>query len=169
MTLDTTLLDATQRITPVIRTHRAQAERERCLSAPVVEAMAEAGLWRLGIPRSLGGLEVDPLTCARVVEEVALADSVAGWALTNPMIFAWSCARCRTPGARPSSAAIPVYHVLASHSHQAIPCPGLSGHRPCPFISTCQNATWYTVGAGLAQGATAPGEAPLALVRSFSP
>jgi len=50
MTLDTTLLDATRRMTPVIRAHRAHAERERCLSAPVVDAMAEAGLWRLGIP-----------------------------------------------------------------------------------------------------------------------
>ena len=82
MTLDTTLLDATRRMTPVIRAHRAHAERARCLAAPVVDAMAEAGLWRLGIPRSLGGVEVDPLTCARVVEEVAQADSVAGWALT---------------------------------------------------------------------------------------
>ena len=68
MTLDTTLLDATRHITPVIRAHRAQAERARCLSAPVVDAMAEVGLWRLGIPRSLGGMEVDPHTCARVVE-----------------------------------------------------------------------------------------------------
>jgi len=44
MTLNTTLLDATRRITPVIRAHRAHAERDRCLAAPVVEAMAEAGL-----------------------------------------------------------------------------------------------------------------------------
>src|SRR4029450_3532316 len=99
MTLDTTLLHPTRRITPVIRAHRAHAERDRCLSAPVVDAMAEAGLWRLGVPRSPGGLEVDPLTCARVVEEVALADSVVGWALTNPMIFAWSCARLSDAGA----------------------------------------------------------------------
>jgi len=49
MTLDTTLLDATRRMTPVIRAHRAHAERARCLAAPVVDAMAEAGLWRLGI------------------------------------------------------------------------------------------------------------------------
>ena len=88
MPIDTTLLEAVRRITPVIRAHREQAEHERRLSTPVVDAMAEAGLWRLGTPRSLGGLEVDPLTCARVVEEVAQADSAVGWALTNSMIYA---------------------------------------------------------------------------------
>ena len=126
MTLDTTLLDATQRMTPVIRAHRAHAERDRCLAAPVVEAMAEAGLWRLGIPRSLGGLEVDPLTCARVVEEVALADSVAGWALTNPMIFAWSCARLSDAGAETVIRRSPQCIIVGSPptAIQAIPVPG---------------------------------------------
>ena len=107
MTIETTLLDATRRSTPVIRAHRAQAERDRCLSAPVVDAMAEAGLWRLGIPRSLGGVEVDPLTCARVVEEVAQADSVAGWALTNPVIYAGAVRAYRMLAPRPSADASP--------------------------------------------------------------
>ena len=34
-----------------------------------------------------------------LLEEVAQADSVAGWALTNPMIYAWSCARLSDAGA----------------------------------------------------------------------
>ncbi len=42
-TIDMTLLDATRRITPIIRDHRAQAERERRFATPVVDAMAEAG------------------------------------------------------------------------------------------------------------------------------
>jgi alkylation response protein AidB-like acyl-CoA dehydrogenase len=68
----------------MIRDHRAQAEHERRLSTSVVDAMAEAGLWRLGTPRSLDGLEVHPLTCARVVEEVAQADSETGSLLDSP-------------------------------------------------------------------------------------
>jgi alkylation response protein AidB-like acyl-CoA dehydrogenase len=126
MPIDTTLLEAVRRITPVIRDHREQAEHERRLSTPVVDAMAEAGLWRLGTPRSLGGLEVDPLTCARVVEEVAQADSAAGWALTNPMIYAFSCARLSDAGAETVSQRPP--HVLIVGSTptaiQALPVAG---------------------------------------------
>ena len=61
-----------------------------------VVALGKAGLWRMGTPRSRGGLEGDPLTCPNVVEAVAPADRVAGWALTNPLIDALSWTRRRS-------------------------------------------------------------------------
>jgi alkylation response protein AidB-like acyl-CoA dehydrogenase len=82
--VDTTLLEAGRQIAPVIRAHNDEAERERRFSKPVLAALTEAGLMGMLTPRSLGGLEVDPLTCARVVEEVAAADSAAGWSLSTP-------------------------------------------------------------------------------------
>jgi alkylation response protein AidB-like acyl-CoA dehydrogenase len=173
MPIDTTLLEAVQRITPMIRDYGEQAERERRLSTPVVDAMAEAGLWRMGTPRSLGGLEVDPLTCARVVEEVAQADSAAGWALTNPMIYAFSCARLPDAGAEIVSRRPPHALIVGSPptAIQAIPVAG--GYRVTgrvPFVSTCHNATWYTANARIVE-AEQPlqGTAPPALVRVFLP
>jgi alkylation response protein AidB-like acyl-CoA dehydrogenase len=85
MNVDTTLIDAARHILPVIRDHNAEAERERRLSRAVLDALTNAGLLRMWTPRSLGGLEVDPLTSARVIEEVTGADSAAGWTLVNPL------------------------------------------------------------------------------------
>jgi alkylation response protein AidB-like acyl-CoA dehydrogenase len=97
--VDTTLLEAARQIAPVIRAHNDEAERERCLSKPVLVALTEAGLMRMLSPRSLGGLEVEPLTCARVVEEVAAADSTAGWSLFNLLSWAFISARLPDKGA----------------------------------------------------------------------
>ena len=85
MQVDTTLIEAARRIAPVIREHLTEAERERRLSPPVLAALHDAGLLRMCTPRSLGGLEVDPLTRALVIEEISGHDTAAGWTLTNPL------------------------------------------------------------------------------------
>ena len=99
MHVDTTLIDTARRLAPVIRAHSDEAERERRLSVEVLAALTDAGLMRMFTPRSLGGLEVDPLTCARAVEEVAAADSAAGWSLFNPLSWAFIAARLPDEGA----------------------------------------------------------------------
>src|SRR5215467_197727 len=96
MHADTTLIEAARRIAPVIREHNQEAERECRLSPPVLAALHEAGLLRMCTPRSLGGLEVDPLTRALVMEEVTAQDSAAGWTLANPWTGPISAPVCRT-------------------------------------------------------------------------
>ena len=73
------LLARVQEIAPLVRAHAAEAEEQRRLSYPVVDAMLQAGLYSMSHPKAFGGLEVDPLTMFRVVEEVARQDSAAGW------------------------------------------------------------------------------------------
>ena len=75
---DTALIDAARHIAPVIREHNEEAERERRLSRLVLDALYETGLLRMFTPRSLGGLEVDPITRALVIEEIAGHDTAAG-------------------------------------------------------------------------------------------
>ncbi|HEU5322351.1 MAG TPA: acyl-CoA dehydrogenase family protein, partial [Methylomirabilota bacterium] len=51
------------------------AERDRRLPEALVAALHDAGLFRLLLPRSLDGAEVDPPTFMRVVEELARHDA----------------------------------------------------------------------------------------------
>jgi len=59
----------------------------RCL---VMEDEADTARYivRMCTPRSLGGLEVDPLTRALVIEEISGHDTAAGWTLANPLDWA---------------------------------------------------------------------------------
>jgi alkylation response protein AidB-like acyl-CoA dehydrogenase len=72
-------LNAARSLAPQIRESAEAIERERRLPVALIEAMATAGLFRLWIPRSLGGAETDPMTLVRVVEEISRADGAAGW------------------------------------------------------------------------------------------
>src|SRR5262245_3722621 len=74
-----TLLHAIGALDPLIRHHADDAERQRQLPLPVVQALTDAELFRMCVPRALGGLEVAPLTFYRVVEAVARLDGSTGW------------------------------------------------------------------------------------------
>ena len=74
-------VEAAKGLAPQIQASADDIERSRRLPLPLVDAMARAGLFRLWIPRSLGGEETDPTTLVRVVEEVSRADGAAGWCL----------------------------------------------------------------------------------------
>lgn len=62
------LIEAARGLAPLIQEHNEEAERESRLSPPVLAALHETGLLRMVTPKSLGGLEVDPVTRALVIE-----------------------------------------------------------------------------------------------------
>lgn len=75
------LLAAVRALAPRLRAASEETEAARSLSEPLVQAMAEAGFYRMYLPRSLGGGELDPLTYFDVVEALAQVESVAGWSV----------------------------------------------------------------------------------------
>ena len=79
------MLGRVAELEPMIRAASAEAEIERRLSAHVAEALRDAGCYRLFRPRSRNGLELDPVSAFRVIEELSRIDSAAGWnvALAN--------------------------------------------------------------------------------------
>lgn len=97
--IDRELLDAALELGPLIKEHSGEGERNRRVSAAVIQAMKDGGLVRMMTPKSVGGLEADPVTSARVFEEVAQFDSAASWILQAANSGDFYCARLPDEGA----------------------------------------------------------------------
>src|SRR5499433_1251924 len=87
------LLDAARKLAPMIRSCADQIEADRELPRPLFEALADAGLFHLAVPRSLGGAEIDLPTYVQIIEEVGKADASTGWILNQGAIFGTYAAR----------------------------------------------------------------------------
>jgi alkylation response protein AidB-like acyl-CoA dehydrogenase len=66
-------------LVPLIRKHAGEGQEERRLSPIVTDAMEEAGLFRLMIPRRFGGLEVNVRTFIEVLAELGRGDGSTAW------------------------------------------------------------------------------------------
>src|SRR5215831_6723884 len=77
------LVQAAAALQPVIRKYHDEIEREQRMPPALFEQLREAGCYKMVIPRSLGGLQVDPLTYLRVVETLAEGAGSVGWNLGN--------------------------------------------------------------------------------------
>ena len=88
-----TLFETAIEIGPVINQYIDEEENNRRLSKPVIKVLREAGFHRLFIPESQGGHECDPLTVAKLVEEVASHNTAAGWSMMVANVSTWWCSR----------------------------------------------------------------------------
>ena len=144
---DTTLIEAARHIAPVVRDHSREAERERRLSRPVLDALRETGLLRMSTPRSLGGLETDPITRALVVEEISRHDSAAGWTLENPLDWAFFCSRLPDEGAEEIYSRGADIVIAAQFGRPLNATSTKGGYRisgRAPFVSNCYDADWIS-------------------------
>ena len=95
----TTPLETAESLETLVRTHADEAERQRRLSTPVAEAFAASGLYRIGAPQDLAGIDADPMTQMAVIETVSRFDGSAGWNLMigieNFALLAPACGGCR--------------------------------------------------------------------------
>jgi indole-3-acetate monooxygenase len=68
-------------LAPVIAAAATRIEAERGLPADLVDALHEARLWRMLVPRAYGGDEVSPVEYVQAVEEIAKADASTAWCI----------------------------------------------------------------------------------------
>jgi alkylation response protein AidB-like acyl-CoA dehydrogenase len=70
-----------RRLAPEIAAFAERIETERRLPEELIALLHEAGLYRLLLPRSLGGAELDPSSFVEIIETIAMADASTAWCL----------------------------------------------------------------------------------------
>lgn len=86
------LVAAARALRPRIRAAADRIERDGRLPDDLVRAISEAGIFRMLVPRALGGGEVDPVVQLEVLEALAEADGSVGWVAAIASGTAWTLA-----------------------------------------------------------------------------
>ncbi len=140
------MLEAARALSPAIRSAADQIEAERALPRPLFDALADAGLFKLGLPRSLDGVEIDLPGYIDVLEELGRADASTAWVVNQCSIFAAYAARMAPEVARAIWTDTPrcVVANTSMPTAEAVAVPGgyrVTGrHR---FSSGSRHASWF--------------------------
>ena len=70
-------------LAPLLTAAGPRIDAARELPADIQAAMQEAGMFRLLLPKSVGGAELDPLSYVQCVEAIASGDGSAGWCMNQ--------------------------------------------------------------------------------------
>ena len=94
------MVAAANLLRPQIVAARDEIEESGRLPTNLVSAMDDAGLFRMYVPKSLGGPETDPLTAFRAVEQLSIADGSVGWCclIAGSISCTWAGWTSRRPG-----------------------------------------------------------------------
>src|SRR2546428_688461 len=138
-------VDAAGKLVPLIRSCADQIDAARELPRSLFEALADAGMFHLAFPRSLGGAELDLPTYVEVIEEIGKADASTGWIVNQNSIFATYAARMPRDVARAIWVDTPraVVANTPAPTAKAIVVPG--GYRVTGrqgFSTGCRHASW---------------------------
>jgi indole-3-acetate monooxygenase len=138
-------LEAAQKLAPLIRSSADETDAARELPRPVFEALADAGLFHLAVPRSIGGGEIDLPSYVEVIEEIGKADASTGWAVNQGAIYATYSARMPRDIARAIWIDTPrsVVANTPAPTAKAVVVPG--GYRVTGrqgFSTGCRHASW---------------------------
>jgi indole-3-acetate monooxygenase len=83
-------------LAPHIAAAAPRIESGRELPPDVVDALHQARLFRMLVPRSLGGEEISPVVFMQVIEELAKADASTAWCVAQTSVCS-TISRCLKP------------------------------------------------------------------------
>jgi alkylation response protein AidB-like acyl-CoA dehydrogenase len=152
-------------IAPAIRARSVEIERVRRLPADLCATMAEGGLFRISLPRSLGGFEVEAATMLETIEEVGKADGSAAWCVMVASTSALVAAYLEEEAAAAVFGDDPLIITGGVFAPRGAAATIEGGYRVSgrwPFASGCQNCCWL-MGGSLISAEGKPPEARLML------
>ena len=147
-------LEAAQKLAPLIRSSADETDAARELPRPLFEALADAGLFHLAVPRAIGGGEIDLPSYVEVIEEIGKADASTGWAVNQGAIYATYAARMPRDVARAIWIDTPrsVVANTPAPTAKAVVVPG--GYRVTGrqgFSTGCRHASWVAAHAQITE------------------
>lgn len=140
------MIETASALATEIRSSHARIDSERSLPSDLASALAKAGLFRTLLPRSLGGLELDPAQALGSMEAIGYADASAGWCVMIGATSGMSAAYLdhAVAGSIHSSIDTVTGGVFAPVGHAVIDgddfivtgtWPWMSGHRHCEWLA----------------------------------
>jgi alkylation response protein AidB-like acyl-CoA dehydrogenase len=152
-------LDCARQIAPRITAAADEIERERRLPDALVAALHDAGLFRMLLPRALGGAELDPPSFVQVTEALARADASVAWVICQTNGCSMTAAYLRPDVARTIFGGEPA-GVLAwgppTASKAVVEEGGYRLSGTFNFASGSRHATWLGGQAPIVQGDGTP-------------
>jgi len=131
---DVELIDRARALTPLLRASALESEASRRLSDSDIEALSDARMFELCVPKRLGGLQVNVRTLVDVIAAVAYGNGAAGWVVSLINTSAWMAALFPDQaqhdiwGSRPGERIATVFDTVGD---PAAASPGADGHRAC--------------------------------------
>jgi 3-hydroxy-9,10-secoandrosta-1,3,5(10)-triene-9,17-dione monooxygenase len=154
----TGLLDRARALVPLLRENALRTEQDRRMAPENLAALAEAGIFRLTLPRSLGGYEAPVGVQVAVLAELARGCGSTSWVASVYSVGTWLVALFPDEAQDEVFATTDVLvTVVATPSAVATPVAG--GYRVTgrwAFSTGCIDAHWAFVGA-LEEGVDGPG------------
>jgi 3-hydroxy-9,10-secoandrosta-1,3,5(10)-triene-9,17-dione monooxygenase len=161
------LLERAAALRPVLERNAAKGEEERRIADESIDALVEAGLFKITVPRRFGGHEVDIRTKLEVSAAVAEGDGATGWVLALINVCHWLVGLYRDQAQQDIFGADPdarVCGVLAPSVETRREDGGLVVSGRWPWASGSLHATWGLVGVLDRDAAGAITEHALALI-----
>src|SRR5258708_6956491 len=159
------LVERARALKPLIAREADEIERTRRLTAPVVAALIENGLYRALLPKIPGGAEVAPDIFMQMLEEIAKADASTAWCVGQCGVCAMTAAYIDPDVANEVFNTPPGILAWGAIAHEIHVVPG--GYRVSArwdFASGSRQANWLGAhGQGVAADGTKrrkPGRAP---------
>ena len=137
------LVERARALQPLIAHEANEIERTRRLTAPVVAALVENGLYRALLPKSLGGAEAPLEIFMQMQEEIAKADASTAWCLGQCGVCAMTAAYLEPDAANEIFNVAPGILAWGAIAHEVKAVPGgYIANARWEFASGSRQASW---------------------------